>query len=169
MSISRATWQNPSRLNERMAVKTLAKHLTADLYGCKTEAISDKDAVCALVADKISVAEYTVLNISAENISPAHTVVTTIFSHGHMAFHIYPEMRHVAVDIFLCRENAEPETLFKEIRNFFKPEKTRITVLKRGDFKQGGDMKPQTKTRVAPLRKIHNTGAKVIRSLARRK
>ena len=52
---------------------------------------------------------------------------------------------------------------------FFKPEKTRITVLKRGDFKQGSDMKPQIKTRVAPLRKIHNTGAKVIRTLARRK
>ena len=150
-------------------MKSLAKHLTADLYGCKTDATIDKDAVAGMVVDKLQGAGYTIMNISSAKIAPAHFVVTAIFDQGHAVLHVYTELKHVAADIFLCRDEAEPEVLFKDIRNFFKPEKSRITILKRGDFKQGSDMKPQTKTRVAPLRKIHNTGAKVIRSLARRK
>ena len=150
-------------------MNTLAKHLLADLYGCRPASTVDKDAVEGMVADKLQNAGYTILKISSEHIAENYAIVTAVFNQGHVNVHIYADLKHVATDIFLNGNNAEPEMLFKEIRNFFKPEKTRITVLKRGDFKQGSDMKPQTKTRVAPLRKIHNTGAKVIRTLARRK
>jgi S-adenosylmethionine decarboxylase len=54
------------------------------------------------------------------------------------------------------------------MRSFFKPDKTKTTLLKRGDFTSLKEIKPKVKTHVAPLRKIHNTGAKVIRILAHR-
>ena len=150
-------------------MNTIAKHLTADLYGCKIEAMTDKGAAAGTVTDILQSAGYSIMNLASENIADNHFVVTAIFDKGHIVLHVYAELHMAAADVFLCRDDAEPEMLFKEIRNFFKPEKTRITILKRGNFKQGSDLKPKTKTRVAPLRKIHNTGAKVIRSLARRK
>ncbi len=150
-------------------MKTLAKHLVADLYGCHPASTADKDAAEGEIADKLQEAGYTILKISSEHMTENHAILTAVFNQGHITVHVYADLKYVATDIFLNGNNAEPEILFKEIRNFFKPEKTRITVLKRGDFKQGSDMKPQIKTRVAPLRKIHNTGAKVIRTLARRK
>lgn len=52
-----------------------------------------------------------------------------------------------------------------------KPEKIRMTYLKRGDFGTVKDVKPRIKIRIAPLRplrSIKNKGAKVIKTVARR-
>ncbi|MBQ9478444.1 MAG: S-adenosylmethionine decarboxylase, partial [Selenomonadaceae bacterium] len=87
------------------------------------------------------------------------------FDEGHLAVHVYTELKYAAVDIFICSEDAEPEMLSKELRKFFKPDKMKSTFLKRGDFGRQKDMKPKIKTRVAPLRKIKSTGAKVIKKL----
>ena len=77
--------------------------------------------------------------------------------------------------ISLCCEKVEEDhhalmgiPISKAMRSFFKPDKTKTTLLKRGDFTSAKEIKPKVKTHVAPLRKIHNTGAKVIRILARR-
>ena len=146
-------------------MKILARHLTADLYKCKTDKLADFNAAK-------EAAHFTLQNAGRRVLSEAETSfednfsLAVIFADGHITLHIYPALRHVSADIFLCGESAEPERLFIELRQFFKPEKSRITVLKRGDFKTNGDMKPKTKTRVAPLRKIRNTGAKVIRTLS---
>ena len=78
------------------------------------------------------------------------------------------DLKYVAIDIFLCRENAEPDKIARNIRSFFKPDKVKTTVLKRGNFGSAKDIRPKVRTKVAPLRRIHNTGAKVIRALARR-
>ena len=77
----------------------------------------------------------------------------------------FPDLQYVSADAFLCEEDAAPEQVFSSIKKLFKPEKTKTTILKRGDFGTNTDMKPKTKTKVAPLRRIHNTGSKVINML----
>ena len=89
-----------------------------------------------------------------------------LFREGHIVLHIYTELKYVAIDIFLCQEHAEPERIAQAMRNFFKPDKIKSTLLKRGSFGTPKELRPKVKTRVAPLRKIHNTGAKVLRVLA---
>jgi len=108
------------------------------------------------------------INTEARSLSQEHFVLVALFEEGHILLHVYPAMRYVAGDIFLCTENAAPEESFKGLRRFFQPDKTKTTFFKRGNFQANTEIKPKTKTRVAPLRKIHNTGAKVIRILARR-
>jgi S-adenosylmethionine decarboxylase len=57
------------------------------------------------------------------------------------------------------------------LKKLMKPEKIRITYLKRGDFGTVKDVKPRIKIRIAPLRplrSIKNKGAKVIKTVARR-
>lgn len=152
-----------------VSVKMLARHLTVDLYNCKTERMQDSDMVKANLQTILREAGYQPLEVAAANISEDHFTVLSVFEQGHIALHAYMKLRYVAIDIFLCKENAEPEHLFKVLRSFFKPDKIKTTLLKRGDFGKEREIKPKTKTRVAPLRKIHNTGAKVIRILARRK
>ena len=105
-----------------------------------------------------------------QDIDEGHSALILLLAEGHFAIHLYHDLAYVAADLFLCEQAAAPEDLLQKIKNVFKPEKFRTTYLKRGDFSvSGADMKPQTKTRVAPLRRIHNTGAKVIRLLAHRK
>lgn len=149
-------------------MKILARHLTVDFYNCKSSMLQEMQLVKNALEKLVRGQGDEVLNSSAERAGEGHFVVTLIFRDGHIAVHVYEELRYVAMDIFLCREQAEPETVYRELQKFFKPDKTKSTLLKRGDFGSDKEIKPKTKTRVAPFRKIHNTGAKVIRILARR-
>ena len=151
-----------------LSVKILARHLTGDLYNCKASKLKERDGIKAALERILVESGYLPLEVFAVDIEEAHFAVQAVFREGHVAVHVYPQLRYVAVDIFLCKEGAEPELLFKSLRGLFQPDKTKTTILKRGDFGTDREIKPKTKTKMAPLRRIHNTGAKVIRILARR-
>ena len=149
-------------------MKILARHLTADLFNCKNNKLTDIDLIKSTLQELLAELQLTMINFAAEKINDDQFVLVTILNQGHITMHVYPELKYVAMDIFLCQENAEPDKLAQNIRTFFKPDKTKTTVLKRGNFGSAKDLKPKVKTKVAPLRRIHNTGAKVIRILAHR-
>ena len=149
-------------------MKILARDLTADLYNCKSSTLGDKDFIQSNVRAVLDSNGYTALSDTSDRISENQFALLVLLPEGHVNIHVYAKLRYVAIDIFLCKPEAEPEQIYREIRNLFKPDKTKTTFLKRGDFGNNTDVKPKIKTRVAPLRKIHNTGAKVIRILARR-
>ena len=150
--------------------KITARHLTADLYGCKTSPLIDEDSLRKKVSALFEESGFHVMASTIQDLSEDHAALLLLLGEGHFAIHLYRDLSYVAADFFLCEPSAAPEDLLQKIRNIFKPEKFRTTYLKRGDFSvNGADIKPQTTTRVAPLRRIHNTGAKVIRLLAHRK
>ena len=149
-------------------MKILARHLTADLFNCKNNKLTDIDLIKSTLQELLAELRLTMINFAAEKINDDQFVLVAILNQGHITMHVYPELKYVAMDIFLCQENAEPDKLAQNIRTFFKPDKTKTTVLKRGNFGSAKDLKPKVKTKVAPLRRIHNTGAKVIRILAHR-
>ncbi|MCI7260514.1 MAG: adenosylmethionine decarboxylase [Selenomonadales bacterium] len=149
-------------------MKILARHLTADLFNCKNNKLTDIDLIKSTLQELLAELQLTMINFAAEKINDDQFVLVAILNQGHITMHVYPELKYVAMDIFLCQENAEPDKLAQRIRTFFKPDKTKTTVLKRGNFGSAKDLKPKVKTKVAPLRRIHNTGAKVIRILAHR-
>lgn len=149
-------------------MKILARHLTADLFNCKNNKLTDIELIQKKLQDALSDLGLKIVNLNVQQLAEDHYILIAILKDGHLSLHVYTDLKYVALDIFLCHENAEPDIVSNEIRNFFKPDKTKTTVLKRGDFGNAKDIKPKVKTQVAPLRKIHNTGAKVIRALARR-
>ncbi len=150
--------------------KIIARHLTADLYGCKESRLADEESLSVKVSSLFEEHGFRVMASTLQDVDENHTALLILMAEGHFAIHLYRELAYVAADLFLCEYAAAPEDLLQKIRNVFKPEKFRTTYLKRGDFNvSGADMKPQTKTGTAPLRRIHNTGAKVIRLLAHRK
>lgn len=145
-------------------MKILARHLTLDLYNCTTSRLENidgfKEILQGLVGDKMPVI--------SDAVETNHYVAIGASVEGHIAIHIYKNLRYVAVDIFSCKENAEPEEISKALRKFFQPDKMKSTFLKRGDFGQEKEVKPQIKTKVAPLRRVRNAGAKVVKKLVRR-
>ncbi len=149
-------------------MKILARHLTADLFNCQNNQLSDNELILDMLKNILQELELHLISFSTETMDNGHSALMLILADGHITVHVYPEMKYVALDVFLCQEDAEPDKLGQAIRSFFKPDKTKTTVLKRGDFGTAKELKPKVKTKVAPLRKIHNTGAKVIRILARR-
>lgn len=149
-------------------MKILARHLTADLFNCQSNQLTDNELILDMLKKVLQHLEIKLISHTVENLDNDHSVFMLILSEGHITLQIYPQLKYAAMDIFICREDAEPDKLGQAVRNFFKPDKIKTTVLKRGDFGTAKELKPKVKTKVAPLRKIHNTGAKVIRILARR-
>ena len=147
--------------------KVIARHLSVDMYNCKPERINEldnpKDAIVALFERN----GFTVFDSAVHVLNSGHKTMTLIFSEGHCAINSFHALGYVAIDFFLCEPGASPEKLFNSIRDIFQPDKTKTTFLKRGDFGTVADMKPKVSTKYAPLRRIHNTGARVIRMLAR--
>ncbi|MBO5588214.1 MAG: S-adenosylmethionine decarboxylase [Selenomonas sp.] len=149
-------------------MKILARHLTADLFNCQNNQLTNKELILDMLKTLLQDFQMQLISCVTESPDNEHDVFMLVLDKGHITLHVYPHLKYVALDVFLCQENAEPDKLGQTVRSFFKPDKTKTTVLKRGDFGSAKELKPKVKTKVAPLRKIHNTGAKVIRILARR-
>ena len=145
-------------------MKILARQLTLDLYNCDTKQLGNIDEIKDTLKNVISNEP----RLTSEFINAEHCAIVGAFDKGHIALHIYKELRYVAVDIFTCADSEEPEELSKVIRKFFRPDKIKSTFLKRGDFGLEREIKPKIKVRVAPLRRVKNAGAKVVRKLVRR-
>ena len=142
-------------------MKILARQLTLDLYNCDTNRLGGveeiKDTLKGVMGNEPS--------LCSEAIDEGHYSIIGAFAAGHIALHIYKELRYVAVDIFTCADSEEPEELSTAISKFFRPDKIKSTFLKRGDFGLEREIKPKIKVRVAPLRRVKNAGAKVVKKL----
>lgn len=145
-------------------MKILARQLTLDLYNCETKSMSNINGI----KETLKSAAGKEPNLVSEVIDEEHFSVIGAFAEGHIALHVYKELHYVAVDIFTCADSDDPEELAKVIRQFFRPDKIKSTFLKRGDFGLEREIKPKIKVRVAPLRRVKNAGANVVKKLVRR-
>jgi len=150
-------------------LKILARHLTIDMYNCKTNKLITPDLLQASLREALTASKFTIINADFQITEGEQATAFILLKEGHISVHSFPDLKYTAVDVFTCAESSQPEKVLAALRKFFKPEKTKMTSLKRGDFGTVKDMKPKIKTRIAPLRRIRNTGAKVIHLLARRK
>lgn len=144
-------------------MEIMARQLTLDMYNCNSKKLGGVDEIRNILENILGDEP----KLTSEETSTTHFAIIGASVSGHIALHVYKDLRYVAVDIFTCAENSEPEELSKELRKFFQPDKIKSTFLKRGDFGREKDMKPKIKTRVAPLRKVKNAGAKVVSNLVR--
>ena len=142
-------------------MKILARQLTLDLYNCNSKRLENFEEVKEI----LNGATNSEPNFISDAVAGNHYAIIGASAKGHIALHIYKDLRYVAADIFSCEENSEPEEISKVLRKFFQPDKMKSTFLKRGDFGQEKDIKPKIKTKVAPLRRVRNAGAKVVKKL----
>ena len=145
-------------------MKILARQLTLDMYNCETNRLGGVDEIKETLKSVFGSEP----RLTSEVLDEGHCSIIGAFAEGHIALHVYKELRYVAVDIFTCSDSDEPEELAKVIRKFFRPDKIKSTFLKRGDFGLEREVKPKIKVRVAPLRRVKNAGAKVVKKLVRR-
>lgn len=145
-------------------MKILARQLTLDLYNCDTARLGNVDEIKDILTRAVGGEP----RLTSAVIDEEHYSIIGAFVEGHIALHIYKELRYVAADIFTCADSEEPDELAKVISKFFKPDKIKSTFLKRGDFGLEREVKPKITVRVAPLRRVKNAGAKVVKKLVRR-
>ena len=78
------------------------------------------------------------------------------FLQGHVTLHIYPEMGFMTADIFSCCSDADPAALARYLREAYDADKSKITLLDRGDFGSKNDMKPTHRSKIKLIRRTKN-------------
>ena len=152
-------------------MKILARQLTVDMYDCKNKDLSNYEDFRESLDMAMNMAGYTPIEVRAQLWNEEQAIVFILLQEGHAVVRTYPKLKYVASDVFICQEDGKPEKAIKALKKLMKPEKIRMTYLKRGDFGTVKDVKPRIKIRIAPLRplrSIKNKGAKVIKTVARR-
>lgn len=152
-------------------MKILARQLTVDMYDCKNKNLNDYKDLKDSLEVGMNMAGFTPIEVRAQILNQNEVVVFILLQEGHAVIRTYPELKYVSSDIFICTEDGKPEKAVKALKKIVKPEKIRMTYLKRGDFGTVKDVKPRIKIRIAPLRplrSIKKKGAKVIKTVAHR-
>ncbi|WP_312563414.1 adenosylmethionine decarboxylase [Anaerospora sp.] len=148
-------------------MKLTGKHLLVDMYGCSFKTLDDlaliKEAMLTAIAD----ANMTLLNFSYQKIEPQGLAACALLAESHLSIHTYPTLGYAAIDVYTCSDHSRPDKAISVLKTFLKPEKVKATTIKRGDFGSEKDMKPKIKVTIAPLRRVKNTGAKVLKLLSR--
>lgn len=148
---------------------TIGKHLTVDMYGCSFETLDNLDLIKKAILNAIQDANMTLLNFTYHKFKPYGLTALALLSESHLSVHTYPELGYAAVDVFTYGCQSQPQKAITTLKKFLKPEKIKTTNIKRGDFGSEKDMKPKVKVSIATLRRVRNTGAKVLNLLSRAK
>lgn len=150
-------------------MKVIGKHLTVDMYGCSFESLDNLEFVKKAMTTAVEEANMTLLDFTSYKFEPQGLTALALLAESHMSIHTYPELGYAAVDVFTCGDHSRPDKAVSVLKSFLKPEKTKTTNIKRGDFGSVRDMKPRVSISVAPLRRVRNTGAKMLNFLSKSK
>jgi S-adenosylmethionine decarboxylase len=111
----------------------------ADLFGIAAERLADREELCALLREAAArsglhpVSEPAVVSFKA--VRPEGQAGVTgflVLAESHIAFHSYPELRFMAVDVFTCGPNAQPQAALDVFIERLGPEQTNIRRWTRG-------------------------------------
>lgn len=144
----------------------IGRHTTADFYGCRRETLNDIEQMQKVLTAAIQSAALEVISFQSHQFPHEGITVLALLTDGHLGIHTYPEVGFAAIDIFTCDSHSMPEKALTIIKGALVPEKTKTTLIKRGDFGSERDMKPRTKTHSGPIRKVRDTGSKVFKFLS---
>jgi S-adenosylmethionine decarboxylase len=88
-------------------MRTISRHVLAELYGCNGSLIEDVDAIRQRMLAAAEVIGATVVGEVFHHFSPQGVSGVVVIAESHLSVHTWPESSYVAVDIFTCG-NLDP-------------------------------------------------------------
>ena len=150
-------------------MKVIGKHLTVDMYGCSFDNLDSQEFIKEAMLTAINESCMTLLDFSSFKFEPQGLTAIAVLAESHMSIHTYPELGYAAVDVFTCGDHSRPDKAVSILKKFLRPERMKITNIRRGDFGTESDMKPKVKTSAGPMTRVRSTSKKVMRFLSRTK
>jgi S-adenosylmethionine decarboxylase len=155
-----------------MIMGIISRHLTIDMYGCSFESLTTMEILKQAMLAAIAESNMTLLEFTEHQFQPqglTGLAALALLAEGHMSIHTFPDKGYAAIDLFNYSDASQPDNASKVLKKFLKPEKIKITNIKRGDFGSISDMKPKIRVSSTPIRRVRDTGAKVFKFLSRSK
>lgn len=148
--------------------KCKAQQVMMDLYRCDIDQLNNLELLktvvtTALSEGNINCPEYLCTNDEASG----NFTIVAITTGAHLTLHSYPEQGFLALDIFSCLPDNNPEKIALVIKGKLNPDSSKFTYIQRGT--SSTDMKPRRKSQTKALRRVKKAGAKVLQVFQKRK
>ncbi len=89
-------------------MQSLGRHVLAEVYGCRFEALNDIKFVQDVMINAALEAGAEIREFVFHKFSPQGVSGVVVISESHLAIHTWPELGYAAVDIFTCGERVNP-------------------------------------------------------------
>ncbi len=138
------------------------KLIAMDMYSCSDEVLKNPETVRAALEKGCRDFAMNVCQVLQYDEEEQNEY--TLFAacrQGHVTLHVYPEVGFVTADVFSCFEGANPAGMSRYLRQCLDADKSKITLLDRGDFGSESDMKPSRRSKIKFIRRTANIGGKL--------
>jgi len=105
-------------------------HLIAEFWNGKI--IEKPKEVGKILVRAAKEAKSVPLEVTIHKFSPQGITGVVLLAESHIAFHAWPEINYLAIDIFTCGNRAMPYKALEYLKKEFKPKKIIIKEIKRG-------------------------------------
>ena len=110
---------------------SVGKHLLGNLYGISAELLERVDIVKDIMYRTVRKAGFKPVGDVFHQYEPFGVTGVILISDSHFSIHTWPEHEFLAVDIFSCSKETDPETGFDILCEIFKPERIEKQVIDR--------------------------------------
>ena len=142
------------------------KLIAIDMYNCDSDEISDvKNAEEILVRGCEEFKMNSCQVVCCQEDGQKEYSLSAICKQGHVTLHVYPEIGFMTADVFSCHKEADPASMASYLRVAFDADKSKITLLDRGDFGSQSDMKPSRRSNIKFIRRTQNVTQNVSEKL----
>lgn len=111
---------------------SLGCHLLVEFYGCEPASLEQEESVRIAMVSAAERSNASVVTSSFHEFKPYGVSGAVIIQESHFTIHTWPENRYAAVDLFYCSDTVHVDKAVEVLRDFFKPERTRFLLVRRG-------------------------------------
>lgn len=109
--------------------------LLLDLYDCGSPVLNDADVLERVLLDGIRLAGFEVVERVVHRFPDRGTTLVLILAQSHVALHVWPEARFIAVDVYTCGDatvSSALQTLGRHLAEQFQARSVESRLVERG-------------------------------------
>lgn len=111
---------------------TIGRHYIVEASGCDSKIIGSVEKVQQILVRAAEIAGAQVWSISFSKLPPHGVSGVVVISESHISTHTWPEYGYVALDIYTCGKNVDPEKAVVFAVEAFGSSTSHITEITRG-------------------------------------
>ena len=108
----------------------LGRHIVAEFWRVEIE--EDMKKIEEVLIEAAKKAGATPIKVVSYKFLPYGFSAMMLLAESHIALHYWPEKKYLAVDIFACGKNADPQKALDYLKEKFKPQKVEMQKINRG-------------------------------------
>lgn len=99
------------------SMSQLGSHVIMDLHGCDADRLDDADYIKEVLEKAADAARATIIRTILHRYQPQGVTGVCLVQESHLSIHTWPEFGFVAVDIFMCGQEGDPQKALEYIKS----------------------------------------------------